>query len=217
MYRVRIGLLRWTATVAVALMVCALYVAPALAGGDDDAKLSHSAGTGITTFVGFGPVGKGIKCDPINFGPDCTFFTTSFTGSGKSEPGGPFTQTGTSTTFFGTNFGSITPNGAVLSSVGAPFGDCIPTFSTAHTVFANGTTDGNGTGNTCCAGTPPATLSGPSPCSFLGIGPPSTVHQSGVITSGTGKFAGIQCSGETTASSSDGVHVVFRGEAACTK
>jgi len=38
---------------------------------------------------------------PQQRGPDCTFVTTSFTASGKGEPGGPFTETGTQTVLFG--------------------------------------------------------------------------------------------------------------------
>ena len=49
------------------------------------------------------------------------------------------------------------------------------------------------------------------------LGPPITSHESSVAISGTGKFAGVQCSGEDTASSIDGVHIIGRGESVCTK
>ena len=44
------------------------------------------------------------------------------------------------------------------------------------------------------------------------LGPPVTAHDSSVCISGTGKFAGIQCSGKDTASSIDSVHIISRGE-----
>jgi hypothetical protein len=59
------------------------------------------------------PVGPGIDCKADCSGTACTFFTSSFTGTGKSDPGGPFTATGTSTAFFGLNGSALTSNGAV--------------------------------------------------------------------------------------------------------
>jgi hypothetical protein len=205
MYRVKRSLLGWAATIMVALIVYAFHVAPALAG--DSLTLSHEAASGTTTFVGLGPVGPG--CNATTGGPNCSFYTTSFTASGNAEPGGPFTQTGTVTTFFGLNGSAITLNGSIYPSIGAPLGQCAPTFSTARTVYANGTSDANSTGTTCCAATPPAAIT--LVCGYpLALGPPSTTQVSGLCTSGTGKYAGTQCSSESTSSSIDGVHFLSR-------
>jgi hypothetical protein len=206
MYRVKRSLLRWVAAITVALMVYAFHAVPALPG--DDLTPSHSVASGTSTFVGLGPVGPG--CDATTGGPDCSFYTTSFTASGKAEPGGSFTQTGTVTTFFGSNFSALTLNGSVYPSIGAPVGDCAPTFTTGQTVFADGTSDVNSTGTTCCAATPPSTIV--AVCGPVFIGPPSTTQVSGLCTSGTGRYAGTQCSTESTSSSIDGVHFVSRAE-----
>jgi len=203
---VRASLSRWGISAAFALILCAMFVGPALAAGDGDLVLRHSVSTATGAFVAFGPVGKG--CPGPTFGPDCTFITTSFTGSGKSEPGGPFTVSGTGTILFGPNGGDfLSPNGAADAS-GNPSGACVPIFQTAHAVYANGTIDQNATGALCC------TLNG---CDGQPFGPPNTAHLSFACTSGTGKYAGIQCSGESTGSSRDGVHSIGRSESVSTK
>jgi hypothetical protein len=203
---VRASLSRSGITAASALMLCAMFVAPALAAGDAGLVLRHSVTTSTGTFVAFGPVGK--NCPGPTFGPDCTFITTSFTGKGQSEPGGPFTVSGTSTILFGPNGGDfLFPNGGADAS-GNPSGACVPVFQTAHAVYANGTIDQNATGSLCC---------GLSNCDGQPFGPPSTAHISSVCTSGTGVYAGIQCSGEATGSSIDGVHSIGRGESVSTK
>lgn len=203
---VRASLPRWGLAVGSALLLCAMFVAPALAAGDGGLVLRHSVGTSTSTFVAFGPVGTG--CPGPTFGPDCTFITSSFTGKGQSEPGGPFTVSGTATILFGPNGGDfISPNGAADAS-GNPSGACVPVFQTAHTVYANGTIDQNATGTLCC------TLNG---CDGQPFGPPNTAHLSSACTSGTGKYAGIKCSGESTGSSIDGVHSISRAESVSTK
>jgi hypothetical protein len=203
---VRASLSRWGVTVASALMLCAIFVAPALAAGDGGLVLRHSVGTSTGAFVAFGPLGPGCPPGPTP-GPDCTFFTSSFTGSGKSEPGGHFTVSGTTTVLFGLNGFFFTPNGAADAS-GNPAGGCVPIFQTSHVVYANGSIDQNDTGSSCC---------GLGSCDGQPLGPPSTAHLSSVCTSGTGKYAGIQCSGESTGSSIDGVHSIGRGESVSTK
>jgi hypothetical protein len=212
MYRVRTGLLRLAASAAVALIAYALCAAPALAGGGDDLTLSHAVASGVSMFGAFGPVGTG--CDASTAGSNCTFFTTTFTTKGKAEPGGPFTQTGTSTVYFGLN-GSALTFAASLTLLGAPVGFCAPTFVTAHTVFANGTNDVNASGTICCTASPPTSPS--AVCGALPIGPPSTTQTSGTCIGGTGKYAGTQCSSQATSSSSDGVHFIVRGETVYTK
>jgi len=213
MNRIRSKLFRWAATVAAALLLWTLRTAPALAGNDSNLTIRHAVAAGTSTFVGFGPVGPG--CDATTAGADCTFFTSTFTASGKSEPGGPFTQTGTSTVFFGAGGSNLTFAGSVVTSVGAPVGFCSPTFLTAQTKYANGTIDLNATGTVCCTASPPS--SPIAVCGPLPIGPPSTTNESGTCTSGTGKYAGIQCSTESTASTTDGVHFLSRGETLSTK
>ena len=202
MYSVRASLLRWGVTIAFAMMLCAWFVAPTLA---QDLKLGHSVTSSTSTFVGCGPLGPSIDCHADCTGTQCTFFTSTFKGTGKGDPGGPFTFTGTSTGYFGLNGFAVTVNGAANPD-GSPGGLCVPTFGTSHTVFANSTIDNESKGEVCSVG---------SSAAFLG--PPITGHDSSVAISGTGKAAGIQCSGEDTVSSSDGVHVIGRGESVCTK
>jgi hypothetical protein len=209
MYPVRANLLRWGVTIAFAIMLCVCFVAPTLAGGNGnqnpDLHLAHSVGSGTSSFVGCGPVGPGIDCKADCSGTACTFLSGTFTGTGKGDPGGPFTVTGTSTTYFGLNGSTVTSNGAANPD-GSPGGACAPTFGTSHIVYPNGTIDSESKGEVCSVG--PATA-------FLG--PPITAHDSSVCISGTGKFAGIQCSGEDTATSSDSVHIISRGEMVSTK
>ena len=201
---VRASLRRWGVTIAFAITLCAWFVAPTLA---QDLKLGHFVDSATTTFTGRGPVDPGIDCKADCSGTACTFFTVSFTGNGKADPGGPFTFTGTTTAFFGPLGSALTPNGAVNPD-GTPAGVCDPTFTSAHSVFPNGTYDTEAKGETCCVGTS---------CGAVGLGPPTTAHQSSVCISGTGKFAGIRCSGEETSSGLDGVHVIGRGESVSTK
>ena len=206
MYQVRASLLRWGVTGTLVFTLCALFVTPTLAGGE--LILRHSVVSGTSSFVAFGPVGP--NCSATTAGSDCTFFTSSFKGSGNAVPGGPFTVTGTTTELLGpfSTFPFVSVSGAVNASTGTPTGGCAPIFQTSHVVFANGTIDQNAQGNSCCASS--------SCADFLG-GPPTTSHTTQVCISGTGKFAGIQCSGESSGSSSDNVHFVARGEGVSTK
>jgi hypothetical protein len=211
MYPVRASILRWGVTIPFAIMLCAWFVTPTLAEGNGNKNpnlhLGHSVVSGTSSFVGCGPVGPGIDCKADCSGTACTFFTTTFTGTGKADPGGPFTVTDTSTAFFGPGGSVLTPNGAVNPD-GTRAGVCVPTFGSDHVVFPNGTMDTESKGESCCVGTS---------CGAVGLGPPITAHQSSVCISGTGKFAGIQCSGEETSSSVDGVHIIGRGESVSTK
>jgi hypothetical protein len=204
MYPVRASLLRWGVTIAFAIILCSCFVVPTLA---QDLKLGHFVDSVTSSFIGCGPVGPGIDCKADCSGTACTFFTTSFTGTGKQDPGGPFTFTGTSTGFFGLFGSALTANGAVNPD-GTRAGVCVPTFGSSHTVFANGTFDTEAKGESCCVGTS---------CGAVGLGPPITGHESSVCISGTGKFAGIQCSAEDTSSSIDAVHSIGRGEVVSTK
>jgi hypothetical protein len=211
MYPVRASWLRWGVTAALTLMLCALSVTPTLAGGkpfgNPGGQLipSQEVVSGTTTFGAFGPVGP--DCDATTGGPGCTFATNITTGSGIAVPGGPFTHTTNGTVYFGPSFSAVFSNGAVDPTTGSPVGFCAEIFGTVHTVFANGTIDGNAQGYTCCSS---------SSCTS-GFGPPSTTFVTTACTSGTGKYAGIQCSGKESSSSSDGVHYVARGEGVSTK
>jgi hypothetical protein len=205
MYPVTTDLLRWLGAVALALMLCALCSAPTLAGG---LVLSHEVSSGTATFTGFGPMGP--KCDGVTVFDACTFFSSTSTSTGKDEPGGTFTATGTTTLYFGAGDFAVTVNGA-SNPDGTPGGFCFPFFGTSHAVYANGTIDNNTQGSVCCA----AGSSGS--CGVIGIGPPTTSHGTSTCVSGTGKYAGIQCSGEETSSNSDGVHFIVRSERVSTK
>jgi hypothetical protein len=205
MYPVRFSSLRWGVTAALALMLCALFASPTLAGGSPGVNLNPTLEvvSGTTTFGAFGPVGP--DCDATTRGSGCTFVTSITTGSGFAVPGGPFTHTTNATALLGPGPGSfLFPNGAV-DSTGSPIGFCA---DTVHTVFSNGTIDGNAQGYTCCSSS--------SSCPN-GVGPPTTTFVTTACTSGTGKYAGIQCSGKESSSSSDGVHYVARGEGVMTK
>ena len=203
MYPIRASSLRWGVALALALMLCALFVTPTLAG--EDLIPGQEVVSGTISFGGFGPVGP--NCNATTGGTGCTFAISNVTGSGKAVPGGRFTHTSTATILLGPGPGSfLYPNGAV-DSTGSPAGFCAELFGTSHTVFANGTIDGNAQGYTCCSS---------SSCPNV-LGPPSTTFITTVCTSGTGKYAGIQCSGKESSSSSDGVHFLARGEGASTK
>jgi hypothetical protein len=203
MYPVRASSPRWGVTTALALMLCALFVTPTLAG--EDLIPGQKVVSGTTSFGAFGPVGPG--CRSTTGGPNCTFATSNNTGSGSAVPGGPFTHTSTATILLGPGPGSfLFPNGAV-DSTGSPAGFCAELIGTSHTVFANGTIDANVQGYTCCSSN-----SCPN-----GLGPPITTFATSACTSGTGKYAGIQCSGKESSSSSDGVHFVARSEDVSTK
>ena len=203
MYPVRASSLRWGVAFALALMLCALFVTPTLAGGD--LIPGQEVVSGTISFGAFGPVGP--NCNATTGGSACTFATSNVTGSGKAVPGGPFTHTSTATVLLGPGPGSfLFPNGAV-DSTGNPAGFCAELSGTSHTVFANGTIDANVQGYTCCSS---------SSCPN-GVGPPTTTFVTTACTSGTGIYAGIQCSGKESSSSSDGVHFVGRGEDVSTK
>jgi hypothetical protein len=206
MYPVRASWLRWGVTATLALMLCALFVTPTLAGGSPSVNLipTQEVVSGTTTFGAFGPVGP--DCDATSGGPGCTFATAITTGSGVAVPGGPFTHTTNATVYYGPSFSSVFPNGAVDPATGSPVGFCAEISGTVHTVLANGTIDANAQGYTCCSNS----------CSN-GLGPPTTTFVTTACTSGTGQYAGIQCSGKESSSSSDGVHYVARGEAVMTK
>jgi hypothetical protein len=233
MYPVRASSLRWGITIAFALVLCALFAAPTLAGGEPWSRqyhperwaegghggpprhagqgrglvLSHSVTAGSSSFVAFGPVGP--NCSATTAGPDCTFVTLSSTASGNAEPGGPFTSTGTATLLIGpfSTGQFVFPNGAVDSN-GNPAGGCVQIFGTNHDVYANGTIDSNFQGHACCASS--------SCADFIG-GPPNISQSTSVCVSGTGKYAGIQCSGEQSGSSIDGQHFVGHSESVSTK
>jgi hypothetical protein len=81
-----------------------------------------------------------------------------------------------------------------------------PVLGTSHAVDANGTIDTNTQGSVCCA------ADSSNSCGVSGIGPPTTSHGTATCISGTGKYAGIQCSGEETSTNSDGVHFIVRSE-----
>lgn len=210
MYPVRTTWARRRATVVLVLMVAAFWVAPALTSGKDaksenpllrvEKNLGHSVVSGTSSFVACGPVGP--NCDANCNGTDCTFFTATSTGTGDGEPGGPFTFTGTATIFFGLNGSAVTVNGAANPD-GTPAGFCAPTSGSTHVVFPTGSIDQKSKGEVCTVGSSP---------DFLGS--PTTAHDSSVCISGTGNFAGIQCAGEDTSGSTDGVHFIGRGESA---
>jgi hypothetical protein len=203
MHPIRASSLRWGVTAALALMLCALLVTPTLAG--EDLIPGQEVVSGTISFGAFGPVGPG--CSSTTGGPNCTFATSNVTGKGKAVPGGPFTHTSTTTVFYGPGPGSfLFPSGAV-DSTGNPAGYCAEISGTSHSVFANGTIDGNAQGYTCCSS---------SSCTTA-LGPPITTFVTTACTSGTGKYAGIQCSGKESSSSSDGVHFLARGEGVSTK
>ncbi len=145
MYSNKTMLFRRSPVLTFALMLCALCALPTRAG---DLVLRHEVSSGSSTFVSFGPLGP--KCDGVTVFDDCTFFTTTSTSSGKDDPGGPFTATGTTTLYFGLNDFAYTVNGA-SNPDGTPGGFCLPVFGTSHAVYANGTIDTNTQGSVCCA------------------------------------------------------------------
>jgi hypothetical protein len=202
MYPVRASLLRWGVTLAFAIMLCAWFVAPTLA---QDLKLGHAVSSGTSSFVSCGPLGPGIDCKADCSGTQCTFFTATIKGTAKADPGGPQTFTGISTVFFGLNGLAVTVNGTANPD-GTPGGLCVPSSGSTHVVTPNGTIDLKSTGEVCSVG---------ATADFLGS--PTTAFDHSVCISGTGKFAGIQCSGSNTSSSYDGVHFIGFGESAGTK
>ena len=127
-----------------------------------------------------------LEPGPIS-GTGCTFVTYTLTESGKSQLKGSYTTTGTVTIYLPTP----TLNGAVTSG-GAPAGVCDPEFVTSIVAFRKGTVDLNNVGTICCAS---------DDCANPLYGPPSTTQLTNVCTSETGRYAGIQCSGETGESS----------------
>ena len=219
MYLVRSSWRRWEVTAGLALMLCALFVIPALAGAaapppppppppppGSPLILRQSVISGTSSFGAYGPVGPG--CSSTTGGPDCTFATSNSTGNGNASPGGSFTDTTSATILLGPGPGSqLFPNGSV-DSTGSPAGYCAEFVGTSHDVYATGgTIDTNSRGYTCCSS---------SSCPN-GLGPPSTNFATTVCVSGTGIFAGIQCSGEGSNSSSDDVHFLGGGETFSTK
>jgi hypothetical protein len=207
MYPVRARSLR-AVCIASALMACAsMYTAPTQAGDNGGRlKIIHQVGSGsCCTFVTFGPVTG--NCNATTFGSDCTFITVGLSGSGRAEPGGPFTETDTETILLGPGNSLLYPNGA-LDSAGNPSGGCAHVFGSSHQVFANGTIDLSFQRSECCAA---------SVCGGYFTGPPNTAHLTSVCTSGTGKYAGIQCSNQYSGSSSDGVNIIGSSEGVSTK
>ena len=194
---------KWSSAVAFAVMLSALSALPALAG---DLVLRHEVSSGTVTSAGVvGPAGP--HCNGTTDFSACTFSTSTSTSTGKDDPGGPFTSTTTTTLYFGLDGFAYTVNGAANPD-GTFAGACLPYFSTSHTVYANGTIDKNGTGSVCCAGTS---------CGPSGLGPPTVSHGTSTCISGTGKYAGIQCSSEETSTNSDSVHFIVRSESVSTK
>jgi hypothetical protein len=103
MYPVRASSLRWVVTAALALMLCALFVTPTLAG--EDLIPGQEVVSGTISFGGFGPVGP--NCNATTGGSACTFAISNVTGKGKAVPGGPFTHTSTTTVLLGPGPGSF--------------------------------------------------------------------------------------------------------------
>src|SRR5712692_2447018 len=138
--------------------------------------------------VSFGPVTAGPPaCSATPPGLGCKFATTSESGTGKivegDDAGDTFTWTSDVTVLL-----VRTPSGAHDAS-GAPTGFCAPFFTTDHWVFEDGSTiDLNRQGPLCCAA---------SSCSGRGlVSPLSVIHESTIITGGTGSFVGLKGGGE---------------------
>ena len=136
--------------------------------------------------ISFGPVGA--SCDAAT-GAGCKFVTSSGEGGigkiveGGDDTGRRFTWTHDDTVLF-----VLTPSGAHDAS-GAPTGFCAPLFGPEHWVFEDGSTiDLNRQGPVCCAA---------SSCSGRGlVSPLSVIHESTIITGGTGSFVGLKGGGE---------------------
>jgi hypothetical protein len=155
--------------------------------GDKGPKFMHTEAVGqYTNGVGsFGPAGPTCDASTGDFS-GCTFATSTFTGSGTDITSGKrFTFTGSFTLLFGPNGAFITPSGQV-DTAGKPLGACAPTFSTSTATYSDGTLTTNTQGVACCASANPST-----DCPMTDpFGPPNAGTSAGVITGGTGIFAG---------------------------
>ena len=135
--------------------------------------------------ISFGPVS--LTCISTTGGLGCKFVSQSSAGIGKivegDDAGDTFTFTQETTDLF-----VLTPSGAHDAS-GAPTGFCAPLFGPEHWVFEDGSTiDLNRQGPLCCAA---------SSCSGRGlVNPLSVIHESTIITGGTGSFVGLKGGGE---------------------
>jgi hypothetical protein len=148
------------------------------------ASLIHTESVGQVMPEGastFGPVGP--DCSATSGGKGCAFTSGSFTSTSKTDPFGPSTGTGTSTFFFGVNGANVTLSGAHDAS-GHPTGFCAPRFTTITDTYNDGSTlSQNVQATQCCAGD--NCLSAGAP-----FGPPIVENSAGIITGGTGRFAG---------------------------
>ena len=135
----------------------------------------------------FGPVS--LTCSATMGGSGCKFVTASEGGIGKIVEGGDdtgsrFTWTKETTLLLLV----LTPSGAHDAS-GASTGSCVPLFGVEHWIFEDGSTiELNRQGSLCCA------LSSCGPPRRLG--PPFVIHESTIITGGTGRFVGLKGGGE---------------------
>jgi hypothetical protein len=143
----------------------------------------------------FGPVGA--SCDAATGGLGCKFRTAVEGGTGKIVEGGDDTGSRFTFTHEDTALFDLTPSGAHDAS-GAPTGFCTPFFGREHWVFEDGSTiELNRQGSLCCA------LSSCGPPKRLG--PPFVIHESTIITGGTGRFVGLKGGGERAAIGSGGI------------
>src|SRR5690348_10226927 len=87
------------------------------------AKLYQTQSIATVTFnsTTFGPVGP--NCSATDGGPDCAFFTSTFTTTTQNNPFGPSTGTGIATALFGVGGIFVTPSGAHDAN-GNPTGGC---------------------------------------------------------------------------------------------
>ena len=160
------------------------------------ATLVHVEGTSLTTSVANianGPIGP--DCDATTGGSGCAFVDFTYEGTGEDSLGGPSTFTGNGGFFYGSNGANITPSG-VHDGNGESMGACSPAFANSHITYKDGSTlDESFRGTTCCVG---------SSCAAAPqLGPISTAHYYGTCTGGSGRFAGVQCSIETTTSNTN--------------
>ena len=169
------------------------------------AKLYQTQSIATVTFnsTTFGPVGP--NCSATDGGPDCAFFTSTFTTTTQNNPFGPSTGTGTATALFGVDGQFVTPSGAHDTN-GNPTGGCFPTVSTETDTYNDGSTlNLQFHGTNCCADLT---------CSNGAFGPPNVVTSAYVITAGTKRFAGATGTGSgsiTSTSSGAGALDQFQG------
>jgi hypothetical protein len=176
MKRSKFGELGVSRLIVIAVAGVALLVshgrALANSGDPGDPKLIHTEAVGqiaITYFAFGGPPG----CN-ASTGAGCTFYDLKGTVTGSSVPFGPYSAAVTASVLFS----STTPAGGHDAN-GNPTAFCSPEVGTEVDTFSDGSTlSSDFQGLSCCAAdTCPAST-------------PSVNHDSSVITSGTGKFAG---------------------------